>query len=259
MGQMANPVTRSVDGWCFSKSSADRQRSEQDESVASHSQLMLRPLKRLPSSGIFNSLALSTTLVMTVDPRTAASAITSAQSRVSNLPFPTLHLASPSSRHRCRSRCRWCLESLLPYASAVISSSPSSADVVWHIPPVPSSLHPHLLRYFTLASPSLLRHILLVSPSALSPNFPVPSPPLIPSLTSTTHTQLFKLSVSLLFFFLTSMLSPTSHPSISPRCFRDRDDLSCGDIKTERCSEAQEVLVVFGWRGRVTVTCSQPG
>lgn len=91
------------------------------------------------------------------------------------------------------------------------------------------------LHSLSLASPSLIHQILFVSPSALSPNFPTSlHPPFLLYLPHfpSTHTQLFKLSISLLFFFFPSILLLSSHPDISSRCFLDRDDLSCSDNET---------------------------
>lgn len=155
---------------------------------------------------------------------------------------------SPPSRHRHRSRCRCCLESFLPHTSAVIPSSPSSADVVWHILPVPTPLHPHL---YTISLPL---HLPVLATFCLSicsfSQFPVlssSSSPHFPNTHPTVWTPTFPscFSSSLPCFY--------SLPDL------DRDDLSDGDDRTERCSEAKGELVVFACRGRVTVTCSQPG
>lgn len=103
-----------------------------------------------------------------------------------------------------------------------------------------AALHPHLY------TPSLLLHLLFFTRFCLSlSQFPFLSPPLVPSLPSTlslyTHPTVQTLHFPLVF--LPSFHTFTLFPS----------DLSCSDNETLRCKIS---TCCFGWRGRVTVTCS---
>lgn len=235
-----------------------------------HSQLMLWPQKQLPVSRFFNLLAVSRTLTMTKNHSQQRQSPQHTLSLRSYLPFASPLLSSPpilslqmlfgklspihihsyvsssSLLHRC------CLAHVYPS----LSSSFSLSSISPHPHLFTSSLLLHLLFCTRLCLSLHLLSLLIFLPLSTPHSFLhfFNFPPQKPNYSNPPF-------LSCLSSFFSSLLTPVlpSPPDISPRCFLDRDDLSCSDNETEKCPEAKEVLVVLGWRGHVTVICSQPG